>query len=114
MPERSSLLLLEDMLDAIASIRNYTEGMSYVEFLADKKTQDAVLRNLHVLGEAAKRVSQAIKETHPEVEWQRIIRSRHILVHDYFSVDYEIVWRIVEVHLQPLHDALLKITEENI
>jgi uncharacterized protein with HEPN domain len=109
MPERSSPLLLQDILDAIGAIREYTKDMSFEDFLADRRTRDAVLHNIQGIGEAAKRVPQDVKDTYPEVEWiewMRIIRSRHILVHDDFGVDYEIVWRIVDVHLHPLEAAI--------
>jgi uncharacterized protein with HEPN domain len=112
MPERSSHLLLRDILDAITAIQRYTDGMNFEQFSADSKTRDAVLRNIQVIGEAAKRVPQALKDKLPEVQWQRIVRSRHIVVHDYFGVDYEIIWRIVEAHLPPLFDAISKILSE--
>lgn len=94
------------MLDSIAAILAYTSGMDFEAFIDDRKTRDAVIRNLQVLGEAANRISKATRDGHPEIEWMRIIRSRHILVHDYSGIDYEIVWRIVETHLPPLRDAL--------
>jgi uncharacterized protein with HEPN domain len=106
MSERIPRLLLEDMLDSVTHIYKYTEGFNFDDFIADRKTRDAVIRNLQVLGEAANRVPKAIRELYPEIEWMRIIRSRHILVHDYAGIDYEIVWRIVEIHLRPLQETL--------
>lgn len=112
MSERIPKLLLEDMLDSVTHIYRYTEGFTYEDFLADRKTRDAVVRNLQVLGEAANRVPKATRELYPEIEWMRIIRSRHILVHDYAGIDYEIVWRIVEIHLQPLRQILTDILSD--
>ncbi len=112
MAERSSNLLLFDILESIHNIREYTTGMNFEQFIGDKKTLDAVLRNIQIIGEAAKRVPQDVKAAHPEIEWMRIIRSRHILVHDYFGVDYEIVWRIIEVHLLPLETAISAMVRE--
>jgi uncharacterized protein with HEPN domain len=112
MSERIPKLLLSDMLDAVQAIFEYTAGMDYEAFLRDRKTRDAVVRNLQVLGEAANRVPGMVKAQHPAIEWQRIVRSRHIIVHDYAGIDYEIVWRIVEVHLKPLEEALRQILTE--
>ncbi len=106
MSERSVHILVADMLEAVERIRIYTEGMTFDQFLQDHKTSDAVLRNLQVLGEAAKRVPESVRTLAPEIEWERIIRSRHIVVHDYFGIDYGIVWRIAQVHLPPLQTAL--------
>ncbi len=106
MSERQPSILLSDMLDSIDAILEYTTGMDFEAFLGDRKTRDAVVRNLQVLGEAANRVPKISRDVYPEIEWMRIIRSRHILVHDYAGIDYEIVWRIIEVHLPPLKDAL--------
>ena len=106
MSERSEHILVADMLEAVERISVYTEGMTFEEFQQDHKTSDAVLRNLQVLGETANRVPESIQTLSPEIEWERIIRSRHIVVHNYFGIDYEIVWRIVQMHLPPLRIAL--------
>lgn len=112
MSERDPRILISDMLEAIERIRAYTEGMSFDQFRQDKKTSDAVLRNFQVLGEAANHVPEDVRSMAQDVEWARIIRSRHIVVHRYFGVDFEIVWRIVEVHLTPLYDALSSLLDE--
>jgi uncharacterized protein with HEPN domain len=100
------------MLDSVESVLEYTAGMDFEGFLEDRKTRDAVIRNIQVLGEAANRVPKDVRELYPDIEWMRIIRSRHILVHDYAGIDFEIVWRIIEVHLPPLKDALLGMTDK--
>ena len=114
MSERPPRVLIADMLEAVERILLYTEGMTYAEFREDTKTTDAVLRNLQVLGEAAGRVPKALRARAPDVEWSRIIRSRHILVHEYFGVDREIIWRIAEVHLPPLQQALLALLRSGV
>lgn len=111
MSERPPHVLVADMLEAVGRVLVYTAGMTYAQFCADPKTIDAVLRNLQVLGEAANRVPEAVRAQAPEVEWTRIIRSRHVVVHEYFGVDREIVWRIVEAHLPPLRTALAALLE---
>jgi uncharacterized protein with HEPN domain len=109
MSKKAPELLLLDMLDSIESIKSFTKGMSYDQFVEDKKTRDAVLRNLEVLGEAANRLNLSIRNDHPEVEWNKIIRSRNVIIHDYDIVDYSIIWKICTVHLGPLKSLLEKI-----
>lgn len=99
---RSDKLLVIDMLDAIQAIDEFTADLDFDAFVIDRKSKDAVVRNVQVLGEAANRLSVELREANPHVEWMRIIRSRHVVVHDYFGIDYEIIWRIKEVHLPPL------------
>lgn len=111
MSERHSSILLADMLDSIVAILQYTNGMDYEAFLEDRKTRDAVIRNLQVLGEAANRVPKVTRDVYPDIEWMRIIRSRHILVHDYAGIDFEIVWRIITAHLPALKSALENIAD---
>ncbi len=106
MSERVPKFLLQDILDSVDAILEYTDQISFEEFQKDRKTKDAVVRNIAVIGEAAKRIPDAIKTENPQIEWQRIIRSRHIVVHDYAGIDYEIVWRIIQVHLPPLKQAI--------
>ncbi len=106
MSEHAPLLFIKDMLGAIHDILEYTDSYTLEAFHADKKTQAAVVRNLEIIGEAANRLPESIKKSYPEIEWNKIIRSRHILIHEYSEVDYEVVWRIVSVHLPPLEKAL--------
>ncbi|MBV6429091.1 MAG: hypothetical protein KIPDCIKN_03629 [Haliscomenobacter sp.] len=106
MSKRSDLILVSDMLEAVERILAYTAGMSLEQFAADFKTSDAVLRNLQVLGEAAQKVSHETKTLGASVEWTKVIRSRHILVHEYFGIDQEIIWRIITVHLPLLREQL--------
>lgn len=109
MSERIPRLLLLDMLDSVKTIHEFVGTLNFDEFLEDRKTRDAVIRNLQVLGEAANRVPKETRDSYPQIEWMRIIRSRHILVHEYSGIDYEIVWRIITIHLPPLSQALEEI-----
>jgi uncharacterized protein with HEPN domain len=76
--------------------------MSRQAFMSDSKTLDAVVRNLEVIGEAAKKVPKEIQVKNPQVEWRKIASLRDILIHEYFGVDREIVWDIVENKLPVL------------
>jgi uncharacterized protein with HEPN domain len=90
---------LGDIMDAILRIQEYTGGISWDEFLADIKTQDAVVRNLEVIGEAVKNLSDALKTQHAQVPWRDMAAVRDRLIHHYFGVNNEIVWQIIQEDL---------------
>ena len=112
MSKRDWTLFLQDMLDIIGKIGQYTSGMSFQEFLQDSRTQDAVVRNLEVLGEAARGIPADIRERYPEIPWAQIVGLRNRLIHGYFLVDYGIVWEIVQNELSPLREKLEQIARE--
>lgn len=113
MSKRDTWLLLDDMLQAALKIRNYTGGYSFELFLKDEKTTDAVVRNFEIIGEAANRIDPMFRNEHPDIEWTRIRGFRNRIVHDYFGIDYEIVWDIIEFYLDELIDNLKKIKAAN-
>jgi uncharacterized protein with HEPN domain len=98
--------LIQDMLQAIEAIETYATP-SYDAFLADEKTQDAIMFNLVILGEAANRISPAFQEDHPEIPWSSMIGTRNIIVHGYDQVKLQIVWDIVSRDLGRLKSSLL-------
>jgi uncharacterized protein with HEPN domain len=104
--ERSASVLLEDMRDASARIARYVQGKDAAAFLADEQCEDACVRNLEIIGEAASRLPEAFLSAHPEVDWRKIVGLRNRIVHGYFGVDFEIVWRIISVDLPLLRDFL--------
>jgi len=106
MPKRDVALLLEDVLAAIGKIERYTAGLGREGFLADEKTIDAVVRNLEIIGEAARQVPDDFAAAHPEVPWARIAGLRNRIVHDYFGLDLEIIWQILQVDLPQLKSQL--------
>lgn len=97
---------LDDMLDAIGRIQDYTAGMDKGALEADHRTLDAVLRNLEVLGEAAKQVPDAVRAEAPGIDWRKVAGLRDILIHGYFVVEFDIVWDIVAHRLDPLREQL--------
>jgi uncharacterized protein with HEPN domain len=101
MPERDERLYLDDIVQAIDRILSYTTG-GRDAFFADSRTQDAVIRNIEVIGEAIRGVSPATRTGHPEVPWKQIAGTRDRVIHGYFTVDLEIVWEIVEKELAEL------------
>ena len=102
MSKREPLLLLEDIIESIQKIKKYTAGLSKDDFLNDDKTVDAVIRNFEIIGEAANRIPDEIREKFLIVNWHRIKGFRNRIVHDYMGIDYEIVWEIIEKDLDDL------------
>jgi len=99
MSRRTFPLLIEDIWEAVEKIERYVSGMDHNAFVKDEKTVDSVVRNLEIIGEAANRLPQNFKIQHSEIEWPQIIGLRHRIVHDYFNIDVEIVWQIIQEDL---------------
>ncbi len=93
---------LGDIKEAVNRIASYTQGLTYKKFLLDKKTQDAVIRNFEIIGEAAKNISRDLRAKHPEIQWKKISGLRDKLIHFYFGIDYKIVWNIAKKELPKL------------
>ncbi len=111
MKDRPYLLFIEDILGSIRKVGDYTGGMSFEDFQADSRTVDAVIRNLEIIGEAAKNVPLEIREGHPDIPWGRMTGLRNIVSHEYFGIDHSIIWRIITTNLpetEPLIEDLIK------
>jgi len=106
MSKRTIKLLLEDILEAIESIKDYTSNISFEQFIADKKSKDAVARNFEIIGEAASKLPKGFKKENPQIDWPGVIGFRNILVHDYFGIDYSIVWTIKTEHLPKFEEEI--------
>ncbi|MFN3761152.1 MAG: DUF86 domain-containing protein [Algoriphagus aquaeductus] len=90
------------MKESAEKILKYTEGLTYDDFLRDDKTIDAVVRNFEIIGEASIRIEDDFKLDHPQIEWKKLRGFRNRIVHEYFGIDYEIVWSIIESDLEEL------------
>ncbi len=103
-------LYLEDMLEAVRRVSEYSSGLTRAELVADRKTVDAIVRNLEILGEAAKHVPAEVRSRNPAVDWKRIAGMRDVLAHDYFGIDEDILWDVIANKIPalqaPLEEAL--------
>ncbi|MGC8878887.1 MAG: DUF86 domain-containing protein [Anaerolineae bacterium] len=106
MSKRDARLFLRDMLAAIAKIERYTSGLDFDSFEANDMVVDAVVRNLEIIGEAARHIPEHLRQQYAEVNWQRVVGFRNIVIHEYFDVDLEIVWVIATKQLPALQQAL--------
>jgi uncharacterized protein with HEPN domain len=100
---------LADVVEAVQRIVSYTAELSYEEFLADRKTQDAVLRNLQVMGEAVKKLSALVKQAHPHLPWKQVAGMLDKVVHDYFGINYDIIWALAKQELPAMLPSLAAI-----
>ena len=92
-------MYLQDLLVAMTRIAEYIEGYDFDRFKKDYKTVDAVIRNFEIIGEAAKNLPDSIKETNPNIPWDEMYLLRNKVSHEYFGVDYEIIWDVCVNHL---------------
>ena len=103
---RDFKVYLDAILQAISKVREYSAGYSSVELAGDTKTFDAVIRNLEVIGEAVKGVPEPIRLQHPEVDWKKFAGLRDILIHQYFGVNDQIIWDIIQNKLPTLEEQV--------
>jgi len=111
MSKREPRLLVGDILESVHKILDYTAGLNFEEFTRDSKTVDAVIRNFEIIGEAANRLPEDFKDSFSEIDWHRIRGFRNRIVHDYFGIDYSIVWTIKETFLPQMIAQLKPLTE---
>jgi len=109
MTKRSVRLYTTDVLDCITKIEKYIIGLTFSEFEKNDLVVDAVIRNIEIIGEAARNIPQSILELHPQIDWKKIIGLRNIAAHVYFNVDLTIVWRIVKNRLPKLKNTVTEI-----
>jgi uncharacterized protein with HEPN domain len=97
--DRTYRFFLEDMLLSMNRVAEYINGLSFIEFKHDYKTVDAVIRNFEVIGEASKNMPKEIKDKYPMVPWEEMYLMRNKISHEYFGIDYEILWDVASNYL---------------
>jgi len=97
---------LFDMLEAAEKVQIFLKDKTFEDFLRDDMLQAAVERNIGIIGEAARRVSEGLKQEHPEIPWRKIIAQRNVLIHEYDDIDYKEVWEVATFHLSRLIEQI--------
>ncbi|MGG1611448.1 HepT-like ribonuclease domain-containing protein [Paenibacillus sp. FSL K6-2441] len=109
---KRSVNVLMDILESINRIETYLGAVKYDEFLANQMLLDAVIRNLEIIGEAARNLSDEVKKKYPEVPWKNMIGLRNILIHEYFGIDESIVWEVATRNLKEVKPIIVRAIQE--
>ncbi len=112
MSKRSDIDLLDDILKCMEKIQSYIEGLTYNQFSNDLKTQDAIIRNIEIIGEATKYLSDGIRRKYRHIPWKEIAGTRDRLIHGYFGVNIDIVWEIATIDIPKLKVQIEEIKNE--
>jgi uncharacterized protein with HEPN domain len=114
---RDFQVYIEDIIQAIDSIQTYTEGLTYNVFARDKKTIDAVIRNFKITGEATKQIPLTVRQEYPKVPWREMAGMRDKLIHGYFGVQLDVVWKTITERIPTVRllitEVLTELKEEN-
>ncbi|MBO7480711.1 MAG: DUF86 domain-containing protein [Bacteroidales bacterium] len=104
---------LEHILAAIDNVFEFTEGVTYEDLIDNKLVYQATVHNVQIIGEAAYKLTQEFKDSHPELCWKDIITMRHILVHDYYTIEPTILWNVIHEDLPPFRVQICKYLAES-
>jgi len=108
----SYIVFLEDIINSLDKIFKYTKGLEYQDFISDEKTIDAVERNFEIIGEAVKNLPEDFRNNYPNIPFKQVAGMRDKLIHDYFGVDYEIVWKTINAKLPDFYNNIKQIIDK--
>ena len=103
---------LQDILDAVNDIESFVDNMTYEDFIKDRKTLNAVVRSIEIIGEASKKIPETIKTKNKELPWKQMAGMRDKLIHAYFGIDTETLWKAVKDNIPPLKGSIQKMLKE--
>ena len=110
--KRDELLFIADILESVNAIEGYVAGMSYVDFIKDRKTVSATVREFEIIGEAVANISDETKNQCPDILWRQLKAFRNKLIHEYFGMDPRIIWDVATNELTALREGMQKLLEE--
>ena len=110
--KRNELLYVIEIIENIIMIENSTKGVSFADFLNNLELRDATIRRLEIIGEACRNISRQTRESHPEVEWSGAIGTRDRVIHQYFRIDFDVVWNVLKKDLPALKKQMERIKKE--
>lgn len=109
---RNLKLYLNDIQEAIDKIQKYVKGYTFEKFIKDDKTVDAVIRNFSIIGEAGTHIPEEVQEKYPQLPWHEIVGMRNKVIHEYFGLNEEILWKTIQDDLPRLKKELLTISQK--
>lgn len=112
MKNNEPIFFLNDIRNSLEKIFKYTENIGFEEFLLNDMLRDAVERNFEIIGEAVKKLPQEFRDKYPHIPFRQVAGMRDKLIHDYFGIDYEIVWRTIKNKLPQFNHEILNLIND--
>ena len=110
---RDYVIFLEDIFESAEKIENYTKGFTKENLIENQQTQDAVIRRFEIIGEAVKNIPAGFRKNHKEIDWKNMAGMRNILIHEYFGVNINRIWKTIKEYIPDLKSKILKILKES-